>query len=86
MARIPDEEIERLKREISVERLVTSFGVELKRHGAELMGGVRFMTTRRHPSSSHRKRIFGTAWANATSALGHRLGHEDARCEFPSCG
>ena len=38
MARIPDEQIERLKKEISVERLVTSFGVELKRHGAELIG------------------------------------------------
>ena len=38
MARIPDDEIQRLKSEISVERLVTSFGVELKRHGAELMG------------------------------------------------
>lgn len=38
MARIPDDEIQRLKSEISVERLVTSFGVELKRHGAELIG------------------------------------------------
>jgi DNA primase len=38
MARIPDEEIERLKKEISMERLVVSFGVELKRHGAELLG------------------------------------------------
>lgn len=38
MARIPDDEIQRLKSEISVERLVTSFGVELKRHGAELLG------------------------------------------------
>ena len=33
MARIPDEEIERLKKEIPMERLVTGFGVELKRHG-----------------------------------------------------
>ena len=31
MARIPDDEIQRLKSEISVERLVASFGVELKR-------------------------------------------------------
>jgi len=38
MARIPDDEIQRLKSEISVERLVTSFGVELKRHGANLVG------------------------------------------------
>jgi DNA primase len=38
MARIPDDEIQRLKSEISMERLVVSFGVELKRHGAELLG------------------------------------------------
>jgi DNA primase len=38
MARIPDEEIERLKKEVPVERLVMGFGIELKRHGAELIG------------------------------------------------
>jgi DNA primase len=38
MARIPEEEIERLKREIPVERLVSGFGVELKRTGANLVG------------------------------------------------
>jgi DNA primase catalytic core len=38
MARIPDEEIERLKREIPIERLVAGFGIELKRHGANLVG------------------------------------------------
>ena len=38
MARIPDDEIQRLKSEISMERLVTSFGVELQRHGGELLG------------------------------------------------
>ena len=38
MARIPDSEIERLKKEIPIERLVMGFGVELKRHGAELIG------------------------------------------------
>ena len=38
MARIPDEEIERLKREVPLERLVAGFGIELKRHGANLIG------------------------------------------------
>ena len=38
MARIPDEVVERLKREIPIERLVTGFGIELKRYGANLMG------------------------------------------------
>jgi DNA primase len=38
MARIPEEEIERLKRDIPIERLLAGFGVELKRTGANLVG------------------------------------------------
>ena len=38
MARIPDEEIERLKQEVSLQRLVEAQGIELKRHGADLLG------------------------------------------------
>ncbi|MDO8893071.1 MAG: CHC2 zinc finger domain-containing protein [Sulfurimicrobium sp.] len=38
MARIPESEIERLKREISVERLVVSSGIELKKSGKDLLG------------------------------------------------
>jgi DNA primase catalytic core len=38
MARIPEEQIERLKQEVSIERLAESAGVELKRHGADLLG------------------------------------------------
>jgi DNA primase len=38
VARIPDEEIERLKAEVSVERLAEAKGVELRRHGADLLG------------------------------------------------
>ncbi len=38
MARIPEAELERLKREVSLERLVTSRGVALRRHGADLVG------------------------------------------------
>ncbi len=38
MSRIPEAEVERLKREVSVERLVLARGVELKRHGADLLG------------------------------------------------
>ena len=38
MARIPDDEIERLKREVSLERLVAAKGVALKRHGSNLLG------------------------------------------------
>src|ERR1700678_1835498 len=38
VARISDEEIERLKAEVSLERLVTGAGIELRRHGADLLG------------------------------------------------
>ncbi|MGB7602349.1 MAG: CHC2 zinc finger domain-containing protein, partial [Candidatus Sulfotelmatobacter sp.] len=38
MARIPDEEIERLKREIPIERLVKAAGIELRKYGADLIG------------------------------------------------
>ncbi len=38
MARIPPEEIDRLKREVSLVRLIESRGVELRLHGADLIG------------------------------------------------
>jgi DNA primase len=38
MARIPESEIERLKSEISVERLVEASGVALRRAGKDLLG------------------------------------------------
>ena len=38
MARIPASEIERLKSEISLERLIEAAGIELKRAGVDLIG------------------------------------------------
>jgi DNA primase len=38
MARIPEAEIERIKRDVSVERLVEAAGVQLKRLGKNLVG------------------------------------------------
>lgn len=38
MARIPDEVVERLKREVSVARLAESRGIALKKHGENLLG------------------------------------------------
>ncbi len=38
MARIPDAQLDRLKQEVSVERLAEGMGVVLKRHGADLLG------------------------------------------------
>lgn len=38
MARIPDQDIEQLKRDVPLQRLVEAQGIELKRHGADLLG------------------------------------------------
>ncbi len=38
MARIPDDEIERLKREVPIERLAKAAGIELRKHGSDLIG------------------------------------------------
>jgi DNA primase len=38
MARIPEHEIERLKAEVSVQRLAEARGIKLERHGADLIG------------------------------------------------
>ncbi|MDQ3274749.1 MAG: CHC2 zinc finger domain-containing protein [Actinomycetota bacterium] len=38
MARVADAEVERLKNDVSVERLAEAMGVELKRHGKDLVG------------------------------------------------
>ena len=38
MPRIPDETIERLKQEVSLERLAEARGIKLARHGADLIG------------------------------------------------
>lgn len=46
MARIPDVEIERLKREVSVQRLIEARGIELKRHGKDLAGHCPFHNDR----------------------------------------
>ena len=35
MARIPDDELERLKQSIALERLAEARGIKLKRHGSE---------------------------------------------------
>ena len=38
MARIPDDQIDRLKQDISLQRLAEGMGITLKRHGADLIG------------------------------------------------
>jgi hypothetical protein len=50
--RIADEVIERLKHSVSIERLAEARGVELKRHGADLIG--------RCPWHADKTRVSGT--------------------------
>jgi DNA primase len=38
MARLSDETVTRIKREISLQRLVEGMGITLKRHGSDLIG------------------------------------------------
>src|SRR6266481_2781909 len=38
MARISDEELERIKSEIAIERLAQARGIELRQHGKDLIG------------------------------------------------
>lgn len=52
MARIPEAEIERVKREVSVERLVEASGVVLKRQGKDLFGRCPFHAPDDTPSLS----------------------------------
>jgi DNA primase len=46
MARIPENEVERLKREISVQRLAEARGIKLTRQGANLLGKCPFHAER----------------------------------------
>jgi hypothetical protein len=47
MARIPENEIERLRSEVSVERLVEASGIDLVRGGKDLWGAARSTRTTR---------------------------------------
>jgi DNA primase len=38
MARIPEAQLEQLKQEVSLQRLVEGMGITLKRHGSDLIG------------------------------------------------
>lgn len=58
MARIADAEIERLKNEISVERLIEHSGIELKKSGkdwAKFSGSAKFSRSSYVASSLHKQ-------------------------------
>ena len=50
MPRIPDEQIERIKQDISLTRLVESRGIELKRHGQNDLIGLCVFHNDKNPS------------------------------------
>ena len=87
MARIPESEIERLKREISVQRLAEARGMKLKRHGADLIGLCPF-------HDDHEPSLVITPEKNLWHCLGacrarrnrDRLGHAGRRRQLPPCG
>ena len=87
MARIPDEEIERLKQEVSLERLAEARGIQLTRHGADLIGLCPFHDDR-EPSLviTPEKNLWHCLGACQTRRLGDRLGHAGRRRQLPSCG
>ncbi|WP_156398078.1 MULTISPECIES: hypothetical protein [unclassified Duganella] len=48
MARIPENDIEQLKNEVSVERLVESAGIDLKKSGKDRIGVLKWTHQSRH--------------------------------------
>ncbi|RMF00387.1 MAG: hypothetical protein D6773_11545 [Alphaproteobacteria bacterium] len=75
MALVPAEEVARIEREVSVERLAEARGVKFTRHGADLLGLCPFhddkepslvITPKRNPwRSSRRRGTRGTALVRA---------------------
>jgi DNA primase catalytic core len=96
MARIPEEEIERLKREVSVQRLAEARGVELKKHGAEDLVGLCVFHIEQSPSMvvSPGKNLFhcfgcGAAgspidWVMKLEGVSFRQAVELLRAGYPS--
>jgi DNA primase catalytic core len=95
MARIPEDEIERLKKEVSLQRLVEARGVKLVRHGADLLGLCPFHDDR-EPSLvvSPKKNLWhclgacqtgGTAidWVMKTEGVSFRHAVELLRADVP---
>ena len=68
MARIPDEVVARLKAEVSLQRLVETAGITLKRHGADWSGLCPFHDDHAPRWSSRLRRTYGIAWARAKPA------------------
>ena len=68
MARLPDETVERIRREISVQRLAEARGIQLRRMGKNMMGLCPFHQDKNPSLSITPTRTNGTAWDAAKAA------------------
>lgn len=87
MARIPEAEIERIKQEVSVQRLAEARGIQLARHGADLIGLCPFHEDH-EPSLviTPSKNLWHCPGSLPDRRICNRLGDEDKRRELPACG
>ena len=85
MARIPDELLRRIREEVPLERLAEARGVELKRHGADLIGRCPFHDDR-EPSLvvTPGKNLWHCLGRLPDRRLADRLGDEGRRGELPA--
>jgi len=68
MAKIPESEIERLKTEISLERLVEGAGVKLKKRGGDRIGHCPFHDDKTPSLLLVLARIYGIVWGHVVRA------------------
>ena len=80
MPRIPDTEIERLKSEISLQRLAESQGIQITRHGADLIGLCPFHDDR-EPLSQEKPLALPGCLSDRRQR--HRLDHQNPRRQLP---
>ena len=87
MARIPVEVVERLKSEVSVQRLAEARGVAFKKHGSDLIGRCPFHDDKT-PSLvvTPAKNLWHCLGRVPGRRHGDRLGDEIRGRELPPCG
>lgn len=85
MAQIREAELERLKTEVSLERLAQARGITLKRHGAELIGLCPFHDDREPSLVISPQKNLALPRRLPARRQRHRLGDEGGRRLLPAC-
>jgi hypothetical protein len=87
MARIPKEEIERLKAEVSVQQLAEVRGIKLERHGTDLIGLCPYHDDKQ-PSLviTPTENLWNCLGSWPRRGFGNRLGDEKPGRKLPACG